>query len=319
MPVLVTTYHEAFLHKGGGEYELLEVAFNLRRLGLVVDVYSPFARDIEAYDAILHFSLVPETLPLLHALKDLGKRIILWPNFWSAQELPADRQDTFRRFFRLADAVVFKSQAEADILAALVPDSCRLLTVPAGIDPCFAAPAPVRLFRDSYELDEYLLWIGIIEPSKNQLQAVNALRRLDVPMVFVGNYRDRAYYDACQNAAPDRFHFLPPLAHKSDMLRAALRECAAYLELGRDPGGKSVLEAAISGARIVIPRSSWAEEHFGDFPTYVNPDDEASIVRGVSEALEKAPDADMAARLMARHGLPDVLLPLRDYIIAKDA
>jgi len=104
------------------------------------------------------------------------------------------------------------------------------------------------------------------------------------------------------------------MPHKSDMLRAALRECRAYLELGYEPGGKSVLEAAISGARIVIPHSPWAEEHCGDFPTYVDPDDEASIVRGVAEALEKTSVADIAAGLMARHALPEVLRPLRDYI-----
>lgn len=312
--VLVTTYHQAFLHKGGGEYELLEVAFNLRQLGLVADVYSPFSRDVDAYDTVLHFSLVPESLPLVARMNTLKKHVILWPNFWQADALAPEQADIFARFFRLGDAVVFKSAAEEALLRPLIPQGCPVLRVPAGVDPCFAEPTPDRLFRDSYGVEEYLLWVGIIEPAKNQLAAIRALAHLSVPIVFVGNARDRDYYTACREAAPSHFLFLPPMTHKSDILRAALQECRLYIESGHEPGGKSVLEAVISGAQVVIPYSAWAVEHFGDFPVYIASREERAIADAVSVALEKKASPNIAAEVARRHMLPDVLAPLYAYI-----
>lgn len=312
--VLITTYHQAFFHKGGGEYELLEVAFNLRQMGLIADIYSPFSRDIEAYDTIIHFSLEPDSLPFLEALKKRGKRIILWPNFWQSEPLSDGQKDFFSRFFHLSDVAVFKSWSDEAILSNILPESCQRVRVPAGVDPCFASPTPDRLFRDSYEVEEYLLWVGIIEPSKRQLSTIKALEKLSQPMIFIGNYRDKDYYEACKQAAPPHFLFLQPMNHKSDILRAALRECSAYIELGHDPGGKSVLEAVISGAQVVLPNSSWAEELLGDFPVYIDPDDAASISWGVDQAIQKKPDPAVADALTARHMFPNVLHPLYEYI-----
>lgn len=312
--VLVTTYHQAFLHKGGGEYELLEVAFNLRRLGLTVDVYSPFSRDIDAYDTILHFSLFPDTLPLIAGMKALKKRIILWPNFWQTEPLHPEQVEIFTHFFTLCDAVVFKSSAEEALLRPLIPKGRPVLRVLAGVDSCFAEPTPERLFRDSYGVEEYLLWVGIIEPAKNQLAAIRALAHLPVPLVFVGNARDMDYYNACRKAAPPHFLFLPSMNHKSDILRAALRECRLYIELGSEPGGKSVLEAVISGARVVIPHSAWAVEHFGDFPVYVVAQEEQAIAEAVARGLEQKAVPDISADVARRHMLPDVLAPLCAYL-----
>lgn len=312
--VLVTTYHQAFLHRGGGEYELLEIAFNLRQMGLVTDIYSPFSRDIDAYDTTIHFSLVPDSLSLLEQVKRLGKRIILWPNFWQSEPLSEEQKNSFSPFFALSDAVVFKAQSDEVLLSDLIPNTCHILRIPAGVDPCFTCPTPARLFRDSYGVEEYLLWVGIIEPAKKQLTAVRALRNLPIPIVFVGNVRNVAYYDACRKEAPSHFLFLPPMSHKSDILRAALRECRLYIESGREPGGKSVLEAVISGAQVVIPHSAWAVEHFGDFPVYIASQDEQAIAEAVSLALEKQAAPRIAADVAKRHMLPDVLAPLCSYI-----
>jgi glycosyltransferase involved in cell wall biosynthesis len=317
-PVLFTTYQTAFFHKGGGEYELLEVAFNLRQMGLIADIYSPFSRDIDAYDTIIHFSLVPDSLPLLDLLKQQGKRIIIWPNFWQAEPLSAEQRQLFSRFFQLSDAVVFKSQSDEDILADILPKACSRLRVPAGVDSCYATPTPDHLFRSSYGLGEYILWVGIFEPGKRQLPVIKALEQLSLPLVFIGNYRDKKYYEACKQAAPPHFLFLPSMNHKSDILRAALRECRAYIEAGSEPGGKSVLEAVISGAQVVLPRSPWAEEHLGNFPVYIDPDDADSIVSGVEQAMRKVPDPMISAALAAKHMPLAVLRPVYEYIAGQN-
>ena len=47
LTVLITTYHEAFVVRGGGEYELLAIT----------DIYGLHSRPLEYYDAVLHFSV----------------------------------------------------------------------------------------------------------------------------------------------------------------------------------------------------------------------------------------------------------------------
>jgi glycosyltransferase involved in cell wall biosynthesis len=312
--ILFTTYHEAFLHKGGGEYELLDVSFALRKLGLLADIYSPFSKNLEHYDIIIHFSLEPSGLPLLELIKSKGKKIILWPNFWTASEFSSEQLALYTRFLALCDAVIFKSQAEYSILRPFIPVHCAVLHTMVGVDPCFSQPTPDRLFRDSYELEDYLLWVGIIEQGKNQLKTIKALQKCAMPLVFIGNYRDSNYYDQCLTAAPKHFVFLDAMPHKSDMLRAALQECSLYIELAYEPGGKSVLEAVISGAKVLLPESAWAREHFADFPTYIDPDNPESIKEGVQKALLKSIDRDFIAHIAKRHDFQAVLSPLYEYI-----
>lgn len=305
-PVLVTTYPEAFLHKGGGEYELLEIALNLRKLGIVADAYSPYANDLGAYETVIHFSVNPNGLPLVEAVKQAGKKLILWPNFW-INETTA-KPPALARFLELADIVVFKSTTERntfDHVASL--SSCRTLIVPVSVDPIYAASPPKSLFQDTFALGDYIVWVGIIEPCKNQLEVIHALREVNLPVVFIGNYRDEPYYQACKEAAPEHFLFLGPMEHKSDILRAAIRESRLYIEPALEPAGKSVLEAAISGARILVSDAPWEREHLGDFAVYVDPKDPKNIRAGVQLGLTTPVPQEQTAVLSQKHLLPGTL------------
>lgn len=312
--VLITTYHQAFFHKGGGEYELIEVADNLRQLGIIADIYSPYCCDINVYDTILHFSLVADSLPMLSYLKSLNKRIILWPNFWQMDPLSSSQKSLFSQFFSLCDAVVFKSKAEKDILAAFIPDTVKILLIPAGVDETFTIPTPPDLFRKSFNIENFLLWVGILEPKKNQLELIKALSETQLPIVFIGGARDEQYLEECRNILNSQSMILPPIEPKSDMLKAALQECNLYIELSSEPAGKSVIEAAISGANIAIPYSEWAFEHFGDNPVYINLNDRTSLINSILSSLSKKKNMEFANELIERHLLPFVLKPLAEYI-----
>lgn len=305
--VLLTTYPEAFLNKGGGEYELLDIAHNLRKLGIVADTYSPYSKDLVNYDIVIHFSINSSGLPMLEAAKKAGKKIILWPNFW-VNKAKATSNAIAKNIVDMADVVVFKSNTERinfKNIAPVPPE--KSLMIPTPIDVIFASPTPERLFRKSFNLEKYLLWIGIFEPRKNQLAVITALEDLDIPMVFVGNYRDKKYFDACKKAAPEHFIFLDPMEQASDILRAAMRESRLYIEPTLEPAGKSVLEAAISGAQVLVSDQPWEHEHLGKFATYVNPKDPESIRNGVFNALRKPINQDQASALAQKHLMPQAL------------
>jgi len=305
--ILLTTYPEAFLNKGGGEYELLNIAHNLRKLGLVADIYSPYSKDISDYDTVIHFSVNASGLPMAEAVKAAGKKFILWPNFW-VNKSAASTNAVAAHLAELADLVIFKSRIEKANFESVAPlPDEKTLIIPSAVDPIFLEAAPKNFFRESFGLDEYLVWIGIFEPRKNQLGTIFALHDLELPIVFIGNYRDESYYSACKVAAPDHFVFLEPMEQGSDILRAAIRESRLYLEPTFEPAGKSVIEAAISGARILVSNAPWEREHLGRFAVYVNPKDPQSIRGGVAHALATSVDPEQVRTLAQKHLMPRVL------------
>lgn len=307
LSILLTTYPEAFFHKGGGEYELLETALNLRKLGFIADVYSPYSNVLESYNTIIHFSIHKSGLSTVKAIKAAGKRLILWPNFWTCQR--AQSNDVVaQQFLEMADVVIFKSVTEKNNFELITSlENSQTLIVPTGVESIFADPTPKTLFRDTFGIDEYLVWVGIFEPRKNQLEVIRALRELDVPIVFIGNFREEAYYQACREAAPSHFIFLKPMEHRSDILRAAIRESRLYIEPTLDPAGKSALEAAICGTRVLVSEALWEREHLGDFAVYVNPTDHESLREGVRRGLTTSPHPDQVPILSQKHLLPNTL------------
>ena len=244
-----------------------------------------------------------------------GKEVILWPNFWLNGQNQANASEIGRRYLELADAVVFKSLTEKSFFEQQIAlDGMRTLMIPSGVDADFTKRTPERLFRESFDLEEYILWVGIFEQCKNQLHTIQALADLAIPVVFVGNYRDAAYHRACREAAPAHFRFLKPMQHKSDILRAALRECTLYIEPSLDPPGKSILEAAVAGANVLVCDADWTREHFGDNACYVLPDDAQSIRDGVERGLAMEKNRAFTRALRERHSFPGVLKPLGEYL-----
>lgn len=310
LDVLITTYPQAFLYRGGGEAELRDLATNLRALGVKADIYGPASRPLATYDTVLHFSVHGGGLAIAEEVRRTGKRLVLWPNLWWIDSPSADEGALVKRFFDLADCVVFKSRTERDaVLAHVKLDERKIALSPWGVDPAYGTPADPLMFKTIYRLPDYILWLGIIEERKNQLAAVNALRDQPMPVVFIGDYRDKAYYDACVKAAPKHFKFLPHMPPKSEILRSALQNCRVYLEVPLDPPGLSALEAALAGRPLVLSSGAWAKEQFGDRATLVNPRAAQDIRDGIKTAMT-APLPDVASCVKNTHVLPACLKPL---------
>jgi len=313
--VLITTYHNAYLIRGGGEFEIASIADSLKKKGAIADLYGPYSRAIEHYDVALHFSIHKAGLDLLREIHAAGKPIVLWPNLWVTRDMPDP--NLVAEHIALASCVVFKSKAEKEHFCSLFPvaeEKVRL--VPAGVDPDFEKPAPSGLFQSLYGLKEYAIWFGIIEPVKNQLMAIRALKKLDIPLVLVGKYRDRSYFDACKNEASENALFIESVPYKSEIARSALQESLFYIEISGEPPGLSALSAGLAGCRMVLSDSSWSREHFADDAVYVNPASLGSVCDGIQKTLASAHKPGIIRKRMAAHRLPDAIEPLLTILSA---
>lgn len=315
LSVLLTTYHQAFCVKGGGEYELLSVADGLRQYGIIADIYGPYSRSIEFYDVVLHFSVHGGGLELLRMVKSHGKPVVLWPNLW-ADALNIDAIDMLREHVELADYVAFKSAAEANNFTALVDvPEAKQVRCKAVADMCYLKSSPRRLFQELYGVQDYALWMGIIEPSKNQLSVIGPLKEHGIPLVMVGKYRDKAYYNACRKLGGEDVLFIDSLPQRSEIVRSAFQNARFYVELSLEPAGLSALEAGLSGCRMLLSDSEWSREHFLDYAEYVDPLSNISIGEGVERVLQR-PDFNRALQEhVSAYCFPSAMVPLVDVLM----
>lgn len=309
--ILMTTYPTAFFHRGGGEAELIDLQSNLRKFGLMVEIYGPSILPLINYDIILHYSVVSSSIGIVREAKNMRKKIVLLPSLWWNYIPTQSEKDVVSEFFELSDSIVFKSKAEYDNIAQhVVIDNAKVVYCRWGVDPCFDEPVDKELFKSSYNLKEYILWAGIIEEIKNQLTAIRALKNSELPVVFIGDYRDRSYYEACVRSAPRHFKFLPNIQPKSEMLRSAIQNCKVFLEVPLEPPGLSALEASLALKPMVLPSGPWTDEHFGDLVQKVDPKSTSSIQKGVLAALEMSVSPELPKRTRSLHLLPQTLEPL---------
>lgn len=309
--VLITTYQSAFLHPGGGEAELKNLVEVLRQIGIDADIYGSMSRRIEAYDVVLHFSVHGESYDFVRTIKKMGKRLILWPNLWWNEPPSRNELESFEMFLNISDIVIFKSKSEVKNIEKYASlENIIYKIVPWHIDKQYIESAPVGLFQKIYGLSDYILWVGSIEPVKNQLQVIETLHDCPVPLVFIGGYRDKSYFEQCRLKASKDTIFVPFMDQGSDILRSAYHGCSVYLELSTDPAGLSALEAALYEKPMVLSRNDWAEEEFGDSISLVDISNKQEIRNAVSEAIQGMHKYKSKQKIIKNHLNPESLEPL---------
>lgn len=276
--ILITTYHNAYLTHAGGEFESLICAEAFKGLGYTVDFYGPYSQDLRSYQTIFHFSINSTGIDLLEKIKVAKKQIFLWPNLWLSASDQISK-DIFIRHINCADYVVFKSTSEKNnILQYFEIPKEKIILIKNGIDRSFLKVPDSNVFSDLYGISNFALSMGIIEPIKNQHITIEIAKKLNIPLVIVGKYRDIDYFNYCKKIASDNIFFIESLIYKSDLSRSALQSCRFFIEPSNEPAGLSALTAGISKAKLVLAENSWGTELFGEHPAYINTKDTIDVM-----------------------------------------
>ncbi len=143
-----------------------------------------------------------------------------------------------------------------------------------------------------------VLCVGRIEPRKNQLALIRALRGTRIPLTLVGQPGrfSRGYYRRCLKEADADTSFVaaqPPEKLRSYYQAAQVHACVSWYET---PGLVS-LEAALCGCAIVATPGGCTREYLGEEAAYASPDDPASIRAAVEAALARGPSGTLAKRI----------------------
>lgn len=297
--ILLTTYHQAFTKRAGGEFEMFNISESLRQSGLIADIYGPFSRELEHYDVVLHFSVHGGGRQLLRHIKENGKPIVLLPNIWLS-ERNLNIEEMVEEYIDLSNLIIFKSKAEQNMFETFFRVSSeKIRTTTTLADAAYLNPAPTGLFKAVYDVDQYLIGVGIIEPNKNQLNVIQAIKGTGKKLVLVGGHRDGDYFEACKAAGKEHVLFIDALPVRSELIRSALSESQAFIECSHEPPGLSAVEAGLAGASLVLSDSAWTNEHFGAHAHYCNPDNPGSI----NQAIKRATSQTQSSKLLMQEHL----------------
>lgn len=143
-----------------------------------------------------------------------------------------------------------------------------------------------------------VLCVGRIEPRKNQLALIEALRGTGFPLTLVGpvGRYSRAYGRRCRRAADATVRFVGPQPPAE--LRRLYHAAAVHVNVSwYETPGLASLEAALSGCAIVVTPGGCTREYFGEQAVYAEPGDPATIRAAVTQALERGPAAGLAERV----------------------
>ena len=182
---------------------------------------------------------------------------------------------------------------------------------PYGADPAIFLDPDPEPFVQKHGLKDFILQVGRIEASKNQVLLAYALRDLDLPLVLIGGNLQPYYLEWVKQHGPKRLTIIPHLPPEE--LRSAYAAARVHvLPSWIETCGLTTMEATLANCNVVASIAGYELEYYRDLAYYCNPADVVSIRQAVLSAYENYDrDAEQRQRLKE--------LILREYTWARAA
>ena len=322
----------AFQSPGGGENQLVQTALHLETLGVPVRLFCPWTDRLETGRLLHLFGMSREGLELARVAKARGIPVVLSPICWyEPRALLALEQSFTRKIASLAawgvrritpsipgwrrellqasDMVLPNSPSEAGQLIRLFGVARdRIRVVPNGVAPAIALASPER-FERQWGSDPFVLFVGRIEPRKNALGLIRALRGMNLPLVVIGEAppRHQSYERECRREGAGFVSWLGRLDHRDPLLASAYAAARVFaLPSWFETPGLAALEAALAGCAITITPYGCTRDYFGPMVEYARPGHVAEIRRAISKCWEDGPDAQLSRSIATHYLWPNV-------------
>jgi glycosyltransferase involved in cell wall biosynthesis len=317
MKILFATYPMAFHTPGGGEMQLLAYRKHLEENGHQVTLLDPWNPRFLEHDIVHFFACVGGSVHFCNFIKRLGLPLVMTSSLWITPETkhlyPIDE---IRMQLSLADRIITNSNMESDALSQVLslPRS-QFSAVYNGIDDFFVQPVSADLFRSSYKINgPFVLNVGNIEPRKNQLSLVRAMKSFpDYHLVLIGHQRDPEYASQVLTEGGNQVMYLGPM-HQNTLLLSAYRACNVFcLPSTLETPGLAALEASAQDATLLITSEGSCTEYFNDRAHYVNPQSVEDIRQGLATVLYPNTDTHVRSSYNAKDFLwRKTILKLQD-------
>ncbi|NLY74944.1 MAG: glycosyltransferase family 4 protein [Firmicutes bacterium] len=312
LKVLLQNRSNCWKSIAGDSIQLFKTKEYLSRLGVQTEISSEDTLNLDSYDLIHLFNLMPveETYRQFLNVRKHGKKFLLSTIYWDPTEFltVSGQSGTFgiwwqrtmplrRELLKEAALILPNSAMELAIIERDFGEKFQARIIPNAADPLFAEAKPDR-FLSRCRTKDFLLSVGRICRRKNQLMLIRAAATLKLPLVLIGPVNDGIYYRQCRReAAGHKITFLDALT-PSELASAYAAARVHALVSWYDTPGLASLEAALAGCNIVSSDRGSAGEYFGEHAFYCDPGDIDSVCRAIKAAWN-APRSDRLRQIIA--------------------
>jgi glycosyltransferase involved in cell wall biosynthesis len=291
------------LFKGGADLRAIKTAQKLKEKGVEVEFLSPYTTEL---GDIVHFWDIRDAYRIIveHCLNNkkpyIVSPILRVPFLFSKEYIPAvllkkfpfiRKMTTSGFIFGNASLLIATSRYEKRRLSKIykIPEE-RIRVIPNPVDERFFS-ADGELFRKHFSLNEpFILNVGRIEPFKNQLRLIRAIRGKYKLVVIGRDGMNKRYVEKCKEEGKGWVLFTGYIPHESPLLPSAYASCHLFaLPSIQEVAPQVNLEAAAAGARIVTSTVGASREYLGEWAEYCNP----WFVGSIRKAIEKMWNKDI--------------------------
>jgi glycosyltransferase involved in cell wall biosynthesis len=312
--------------QGGHVVQAQSTASALESLGLTVTLSETADVDPRSYDVVHSFGAPAQ---LLREARAEGVGVAISPIWWSAEyttgqststrrsralfgvrvahsALRRGVHETARRLreplvskalaFELADVLLPNSRMEADQIRLDLGVTTPMVVVPNAVDVGAFASVAVDVNRSG------VACVGRIEPHKNQLALIEALRGTGIPLTVAGflhpDHTD--YADRCRRRANASVRFMVG-APQEDIVHLYRSAAVHVLPSWFETTGLSSLEASAAGCAVVTTNRGFAREYFEDLALYCDPGEPDSIREAIRKALAEGPREGLREHVLRKY------------------
>lgn len=288
----------------GSNYPRLSTAWRLAGLLASNYLHLPIPAGRPDLFHVTHHLLHPPTrLRLTSFIHDVTP--LLMPDLHTSSNVRYFRHFAARVLPRLAGVIVPSQAVQADLVSRLGVPPDRITVIHHGVDEDFFPMGGQEPKRRAYDLpDQYILFLGSLEPRKNLPAALEAWRQLpadlrrNYPLVVAGasGWKNRAIRSQLEQAKSEgvrRIGYVEP-----HVLPLVYANAAVFVFPSLYEGfGMPLLEAMAAGAPIVASNTSSLPEVVGEAGLLVDPRSPSEIAQAIERLLT---NRDLATTLVQR-------------------
>ena len=264
------------------------------------DLYHLFKVTKDSYNEVLFAKQKGKKVVVSAVVPLSGRKNISISLFLSSVFHLSLPYEFIRKVLDLADIVTTQTEDEKIFLIKYFKlKDFKVVVIPNGVSHRFVEQKQSEVsFSAVYNLHKpYVLQVGRFDKNKNQLSVIKALRKTNIPVVFVGGpfVNEIDYYEQCKNELTDNMVMTGWLDHKSDLILSAFREAKVLvLPSYHETFGNVLIEGGVSGTNLACSETLPINKHeLSRYWTTFKPTDEASIRKAILYEYEKASDIDM--------------------------
>lgn len=191
-----------------------------------------------------------------------------------------------------ADRIIaISEQTKNDIIEFLEVDAAKIEVVYQGCHAVFKTEKTVEQQQEvqrKYKLPErFILNVGTIEPRKNALQIVKAIKDIDTNLVIVG--RKTAYYQEIQSyigahELQEKVYFLEGLSLQELAILYSMADLFVYPSIF-EGFGIPIIEALYAKTPVITTQGGVFPEAGGPSSMYVDPEDTIALQKAITVVL----------------------------------